>query len=460
MTCRKIAALLATRHDLSPAQEREVQLHVNTCSVCAAQWKREIRTSNLLAALPVPPDTAVLRVTSRTSVNLGTPPFGSRPHWARKVLLSSAFTAILIVLLLQWHGLPYALSPLISGRSPAAQATVRPPDEPQLYIGSLLVGRGVGDITGGRVTAVNASSHRARFVAAMGYDAILSANKTRLYVANGRQVTAYDAQLGTQYWQVAVQDSPGYMPGGPSTLVTSPDDRWLYIASYLQTNGENGPGWLQIVDTTNGHLLAETVKLPGCIAPHSIRANTSNHIYILCLGQLRILNTSTQVVESPPFLNMHIWYNGVVSMDDHWLYLITEQKMIIFDTVKRVVSREIPLVPDVSVSPQPLVALANDGTVLMVAQNIQIAGSDRASMFRVIDTRTWQTHQFRYEEPIVTCTISADGKTIYAAVPLYTPRTKGLLPADTIVVFNAADGHVREQQVRPNEDIQRLLVGS
>ncbi|MBA3946140.1 MAG: hypothetical protein H0X37_16445 [Herpetosiphonaceae bacterium] len=459
MNCRNIVILLATRHDLSATQEREVQLHVNTCPACAAQWKRDIRTSTLLAQLPVPPDAAVLRVTSRTQLKLSTTPFRARRHWRRTIILSGAFTAILSVLLLQWRGSPYAFSRLITGHLPVPPATVHALDERRLYIGSLVLGRGVGDITGARVTAIDVSSHQARFVIGTSYDAVLSANTTRLYVADGQHVTAYDAQLGNQDWQVTVQDSPGHMPGGPSTLVTSPDDRWLYIASFLQANGENGPGWLQIVDTTNGHLLAETVKLPGCIAPQFMRPRTGNHVYMLCLGQLRILNTGTQQIEYPQPLNMHIWESSVVSADDHWLYLVTAaQKMIIFDTVKRVVSREIPLGQDGSVSPQPIVALSSDGATLVVAQNIRVSGNDSASLFRVIDTHTWQVHQFRYEEPIATCTISADGTTIYAAALMYTASTQGVLPADTIVAFNAADGQVQEQQLRPNEDIQRLLV--
>ncbi|MBV9787667.1 MAG: zf-HC2 domain-containing protein, partial [Chloroflexi bacterium] len=55
MRCSEISMLLATRRDLSAAEESVVRAHLDDCASCAAQWSREERTSRVLRALPLPP---------------------------------------------------------------------------------------------------------------------------------------------------------------------------------------------------------------------------------------------------------------------------------------------------------------------------------------------------------------------------------------------------------------------
>src|SRR5256885_2300344 len=50
--CHEIEILLATRRDLSAAQEREVRTHLSRCANCAIAWRREERTTATLRALP------------------------------------------------------------------------------------------------------------------------------------------------------------------------------------------------------------------------------------------------------------------------------------------------------------------------------------------------------------------------------------------------------------------------
>jgi hypothetical protein len=95
----------------------------------------------------------------------------------------------------------------------------------------------------------------------------------------------------------------------------------------------------------------------------------------------------------------------------------------------------------------------------VITQSIQEqVGTDNATLFRIIDTRSWRPiNQFRYEQPFVALTADPNMTTIYAAVPRYTRATKTVLPADTIVAFEVSTGRLEAEYIRINEDIRRLV---
>src|SRR5215212_4680775 len=54
MTCDEIRPLLATRRQLSYAQEHAVQTHLSNCAYCTAAWQREERIMRQFRTLPAP----------------------------------------------------------------------------------------------------------------------------------------------------------------------------------------------------------------------------------------------------------------------------------------------------------------------------------------------------------------------------------------------------------------------
>ena len=359
---------------------------------------------------------------------------------------------------------------LAASTSPRSPATRRPPcgcassghASGFAYIGSSILGSGAGDIRGARVAAVEPATWRERYVVDGGYDAFLTPDGTRLYVATGREVIASDARTGREAWRVTVQ-IPGYMPGGPSALATSPDGRWLYISSYEPAAGQQGPGWLHIMHTQTGRLLEKTVMLPECRGPHLYTPPSGETLYIMCLGELRLLNTGTQRIEAHRSTGTSSWTRGVLSPDGRRLYSVDPGGFLtIFDTEQRTIRKVNLPRPEPPLGNGVNIALSGDGTRLVVAHPIQeIFGTDNASLFQVFDTGTWnEVTQFRYEQPVVALEVDADGGTIYAAFPIYMPETKLVLPADTIIEFDADDGRVRATHPRANEDIRRIMLVS
>ena len=71
MECRDVRPWLATRRDLSFAQEREVQAHLQQCPTCTTAWTRGERAIHALRALPAPSAQPPQRVAAALEARLG-----------------------------------------------------------------------------------------------------------------------------------------------------------------------------------------------------------------------------------------------------------------------------------------------------------------------------------------------------------------------------------------------------
>src|SRR6266545_5924664 len=97
MTCDEIRALLATRRQITFAQERAVQAHLASCTHCATMWQREERVMERFRALPLPP--GELAADSKDAIRSAlsaSRPFRRQPIY-RVVLISVALVVLLAV---------------------------------------------------------------------------------------------------------------------------------------------------------------------------------------------------------------------------------------------------------------------------------------------------------------------------------------------------------------------------
>lgn len=463
MKCSEVRAWLATRRELSWMQEREVQAHLTRCQQCGAAWQLEERTLRQLRSVPVPNQ----ELPKNTELAIRKAIAGKTDRdwqWMYPRLVVAAVISIMLISFVSYERLTSLLEivrshGIISGSNINDSSTHERLNT--LYVGSHLLGSGVGDVPGEQITAIDVATQHEKFQIRGGYDALLAPDKQKIYVTKTPGVVAIDVQTGEELWQVPVSIT-GYRPGGLSVLSMSPDGGWLYVANYDVRNGEHGPGWLEIIDTRTHQLLPDKILLPECLAPRVNTPPTGTQVYILCPGQIRILNTETQQIEEEQRTLVSGWAKSLLSPDGTELYLVdTTEQVVILDTQRKTLRSENWPRTSYPLSRGLAVALSGDGTKLVVSQTIQEKfGTDNATLFRIFDTRTWnEENQFRFEQPGVAVAVNYDASMIYAAVPRYMPDTHLVLPADMIVEFNAATGQVEAQHIRTNENIQRLFFG-
>ncbi len=510
--CHQIEILLASRRDLSAAQERVVQAHLSTCPACAATALREERTTAALHALPMrtvrPPE----RVATAIRVMLaGTAP---PPHWrlvrARQIqhslnvvlgLIISMVIIVLFGMLLSQRRPNQSINTILAAPTavlptpgsvvyetlstppppnppmtlPAVSATPQPlpttaPPTPQhgtLYLISYLSGPN-GQMGESHITAVDLATQTERYTIDNADDAILSPDQSRLYYAGFAQdydyLVAADAQTGHAIWRVAITNRMAYKGGGPSVLAVSPDGRWLYIHS-LDTHGTftnaelEMPYWLQIVDTRTGTVLPGIIRVstgPYCSGPTLITPPSGTELYLACSDILVLDSKIQRITQKIPVTGAGV----VMSPDGRWLYVVSSNLHIdIVDLQKHTIAQKVDQNSTnyyANVFPG-LVALAADGNTLVTGQILEeTPGTDTATTFRVFDIRTWQKiADFRFERPVVqyALAISADGATIYAVA-----RSRPDGPADMVVELDARNGQIRAEHKRPGEDIARMFI--
>jgi hypothetical protein len=510
--CHEIEILLATRRDLSAAQEREVRAHLSRCATCAIAWRREERTTAALRVLPMsngrPPERVATAV---HAILAGKAP---RRRWQRAgvwhirhgvgVVFGVSISMLIIVsfaVLFGQSGSDERINAVLAAPTsipPTARSFVQvilptplPPNPtmslpvvsptPQtalattptavqhgtLYVTSYLIGPN-HDITGSRVTAVDLATQIERYAIDNADDAILSPDRTRLYYTSFEKDQDYlfaaEAQTGRAIWRVAIKNRMGYKGGGPSVLAVSPDGRWLYIHSYdANGNYTNAQAemlyWLQIIDTKTGTVLPATIPISKgtyCSGPTLITPPVGEELYLACSDVLVLNSQKQRITQKIPVTGA----GAVISPDGRWLYVVSSNLHIdVVDLQKHAVAQKLDQNSTNYYANvfDGLVALSADGNTLVTGQILEEKpGTDTATTFRVFDTRTWQKiADFRFERPVVqyALTVSADGSTIYIVA-----RSRPDGPADTIVELDSLSGQVRAEHARPGEDIMRIFI--
>lgn len=93
MRCHEIEPLLATRRDLSVAQEQQIQSHVAGCGRCAALLRREERTDRVLRSLPSSNALPPARVQAALQTTLGR----RRSRFVPRPIVAAALAALLVL---------------------------------------------------------------------------------------------------------------------------------------------------------------------------------------------------------------------------------------------------------------------------------------------------------------------------------------------------------------------------
>jgi ABC-type glycerol-3-phosphate transport system substrate-binding protein len=99
MECRDIRGLLATRRDLSLAQEQAVQAHLATCAACSRVWRQEEQAMRVLRAVPVPSARPPQRVAVTLQGKLGRPGRSRPLRLGGLVSVAVALSLILVTVL-------------------------------------------------------------------------------------------------------------------------------------------------------------------------------------------------------------------------------------------------------------------------------------------------------------------------------------------------------------------------
>jgi outer membrane protein assembly factor BamB len=469
MTCDQIRALLATRRQLSFAQERAVQAHLADCRRCATLWQREERVMRQFRALPVPagslPEQAKIAI--RTVI---TAQRSARRRSMRGVMFAAiALATLLLVSLLQPRIWQYMIQTVgvgnLAAPSPVSIFPTPAISPGTLYVASAIVGANASEVVGARVTAIDLATWQERYRVEGGDEATLSPDGTRLYVGGSPPgitdtdtLRAIDPQSGREIWRIQIKHRAAYP--GQSNLVVSPDGRWLYLRSYDPARGSGdavtAPFWLQVVDTRTGSLLPTTIPLPNigeCGAPTLASPPVGIAIYVSCYNnRILAINTRTQQIESllPQEVN-----GAILSPNIREMYAVNVTlDVFVLDSVQRTMLRKSTMRPKSSfLSGHDLVALSGDATRLVAGQTIEgVPGTDTACDIRVFDTRTGEAiGRFRYERPLHSFVVDATGSKLYAVIGGITDRT--------IVEFDLPGGAVHTVQNRPQEEITRMFIG-
>jgi hypothetical protein len=471
MTCDEIRALLATRRQITFAQERAVRAHLVSCTGCATTWQREERIMERFRALPLPSGELTLdtKRAIRTALTAS-----RRLRWQpiyRMVLISVVLVVLLAVSLFPPYIRNYLTAIVGSDTylvaSPTTPiATPTPASAGTLYIASYVTDANAQTIVGARVTAIDLANWQERFHVDGGDEVTLSPDPTRLYVAgtipgstNSDGLRAIDVSTGREVWRIPIKYRAAYP--GQSNLVVSPDGYWLYLRSYDPTRARGDavtvPFWLQIIDTTTGRIVPTTIPLPNigeCGAPTLASPPVGHAIYISCYNdRIVAINTQTQQIE--PLLLDEV--NGaILAPNGHEMYAVNATLgVFVLDSIQRRVLQKTTMRPNPPFSSSHgLVALSGDGKRLVAGQTIEgIPGTDTACEIRVLDRRSGEeVGRFRYEKPLHSFVVDQTGKTLYAVI--------GQVWEDkTIVEFDLPSGKVRAERSRPKENITQIFLG-
>lgn len=341
-----------------------------------------------------------------------------------------------------------------------------------------IIGPGVGGNSYGapempaRLTAIDLTTGREKFVLNQVYDAKLSPNGSLLYVASlfKPQISAFATANRRVQWQASLQDFEGYSTIG-TDFGASADDRFVYIPTYYGGNDIRPPR-LRVVDVTRRMELPDTIQLPMYCQGDVLTPTTGNFVYVHCQNKLILISTTTQTIQYSLTIQEPV-RALMFSPDGKWLYLfVGTNGLAIFDTAQRRVVRQMsfephPLLQDpLSLNIGVRLAPSADGKRLLVAQSLYERQSKTeykpaACLFRVFDTRTWRNvAEFKFPYPVYTVAVNAKGDVVYAAIAKRTRTRVGkLVVPNTVVELSADGGRTRRQFVRKNEYISRVLVG-
>jgi ribosome-binding protein aMBF1 (putative translation factor) len=141
MKCSEIKPLLAARRDLPFGQEREVQLHLATCTACAETWRAEEKALRALHTLPLPPAGATERVAAASDAEWPRGATKGLRHAGRAVsfvMLTTCVVLLPLVLAGLLHGAGGTMTGAAAGQADAiapavaaAGATAQPKSAPQ-----------------------------------------------------------------------------------------------------------------------------------------------------------------------------------------------------------------------------------------------------------------------------------------------------------------------------------------
>jgi DNA-binding beta-propeller fold protein YncE len=278
-------------------------------------------------------------------------------------------------------------------------------------------------------------------------------------------VAAYEAASGLELWHTPISQTVGYLGGyGPNILALSPDEKVLYVHSYDSGAGEQGPQWLQVLDTATGALAPETIALGSwvdCGAPQFLTPAAGSSIYIKCPTSVKVLDTATSMLSPFTFpVDGFIPQGFAVSPDGMMLYGVQSGPTIARHSLDPQVPHGV-LAPNPDLDAMPvdpgLVALSADGSRLVIGHVIEgVPGTDTAAELLVYDTANWaEISRINYPKPIqnTTLAVSADGSAIYAVA---SRDPQSMRPSEIIVEFDGATGAVRAEHLRPNENILHL----
>ncbi|MEM8531996.1 MAG: PASTA domain-containing protein [Chloroflexota bacterium] len=98
MNCHDVEHLLASRRDLSPAEEEVVREHMAHCPICRQDWEREKQTSAVLHTLRLGDTLPPERVQTRVHAMLEQKP--RHPYWQHGLALTSIGAVVLLFLVL------------------------------------------------------------------------------------------------------------------------------------------------------------------------------------------------------------------------------------------------------------------------------------------------------------------------------------------------------------------------
>ena len=366
---------------------------------------------------------------------------------------------------------PYMLQPALNtlavpeaAPTPLAQGPGQVGMGNTLYIVSSISGAAGNNPVAGRVTVFNLAMQRESYSikTGPGVDMIPSLDGSRLYIAawdistGTDRLFAVNSQTRQELWHTTITDRVEYILGtGPSALVISPDGSRLYVYS---TRSATEPAWLQIIDTSTGHLLPDTILLPNfnsCGATIFTTPPHGEYIYANCKQTLAINISTRQVEQESPITAA----GSVLLPDGRSLYIVySGLHADVIDTYQHAVVRRVDIGSTSQVAAdRGLVALSADGMRLTIGNNVEGAqGTDTVSKIAVLNMQTGQEiAHFQLEQPVrqFAFAMDAHGKSIYAVI-----GSKDHGPADTIAEIDATNGQIHTKYTRSGEDIMRIFT--
>lgn len=497
MRCSEISILLATRRDLSVAQEQAVRAHLDDCGSCAAQWSREERTSRVLRALPLPPvEQPPVWVEEEIQTMLQRK-LSPRRRWRYGLAVAGvALTALVLFLLL-----PGTASTSTAPRFSPLDGTYQPgslsasQDDPQItpttdgqtpwnfyiyseeYIPSERYIQVVDPVDGGirsypppdqdNYTAITDPDSGAELLLLEDVDdVLLSPDGTRLYATVPSYVLALDPQTKETLWRVELDhdnDIYGEAPfNGPSQLATSPDGRLLYVSIDSVTGRMNYT--LRIIDTQTAQLLPQQIITPekhvdgNCPIPEMLTPSVGESIYLVCSTGLYRASIASNRLEKITASDIII--DAILSPDRRKLYVMNNSRnFYILDPATNTIEREITFNNhrEMLALERGWLALSGDGSRLAIGNIID----DNNSELIFLDTRTWQEvnrlHLNHYI-PDYRLFLNMDGSRFY--MPIHEPGSHPIFGLfNTMVEFDSATGDMLNSYSIGKRNIKKIRRG-